>query len=265
MLRKQLSSIFGKMSYISTLSSKGAGLPKQSRFYEDWSSGNHAVNNTFLHRERIRVEKERLKLSARDSVANAIKHLTARLQAPEASYRSTGLTTRRQSARSDLSTQRTNMTTGRIQRTEQEEEAASLAKQMLEAKRQLELEKMIEEEREASKVLDFKLEKITKILRARRAKQERQSKPREIKTVERKRQAYKVLLADPLHHRTRLITARLSGPNTTDNLTARGIKRQKKFLKKNEKVPRILPRRTITEEAFSMAMNPKIRYEKKSW
>eukprot|EP00591_Stephanopyxis_turris_P000718 CAMPEP_0195511890 /NCGR_PEP_ID=MMETSP0794_2-20130614/4048_1 /TAXON_ID=515487 /ORGANISM="Stephanopyxis turris, Strain CCMP 815" /LENGTH=218 /DNA_ID=CAMNT_0040639565 /DNA_START=110 /DNA_END=763 /DNA_ORIENTATION=+ len=218
------------MSYISTLSSYGGGVSKQSRFYDDWSSGNHAVNNTLLYRERIRVENQRLKLTVRDDAANALRQDTERLKAPEASYRSAPLSTQRTTGRSAL-------TTGRRRAQEEEEEAARLAQQMLEAQRQLELEQLIEEERESTRQLEEKFEQITRYLKQQQAKEDAAKMKkfdRPFRFKERKKQPYKVLVQHPIHGRTTLVTARLSGANDPQ-LTDRGVVRQKNFLKKATK------------------------------
>ena len=244
------------MSYISTLSNKGGSVSKQGRFYDDWSSGNHAVNNTLLYRERVRVENQRLKFSARDNVAAALKHDTARMRPPPASYRSEALTTQRTTGRSILSSTRSSRMEA------EEDEATLLAAQMVEAQRQLELERLKEEEEESTRLLDQKFAQITEYLAA----QQKEAKPATEKPVrmsERHRQAYKVLVPHPDHGRTMVRTARLSGSNAT--LTERGIRRQKDFLRKESRNPRILPRKTISDSAITMSMNPKMKIERKAW
>ena len=257
------------MSFTSTLSSKGGGISKQGRFYDDWSSGNHAVNNALLYRERVKVENRRLKMTVRDSVADALRQSTERMAPPEPSYRSTLSTTARTTGRSVVSTGRQRLDD------EEEDEARRLAQQMIEAQRQLELERVIEEEQASTKALEAKFERITQFLQEqqrkddhemRRQRRERASQDtieRPVRFKERKKQAYRVLLAHPQHGRTQLITARLSGSDQL--ITERGIKRQKNFLKKQTNLPRVLPRRTISEDAVTMAQNPKIAYERKKW
>lgn len=262
------------MSYISTLSNKGAGLAKQSRFYDDWSSGNHAVNNTLLYQERVKVENKRLKLTVRDNVHEALKQSTHRMLPPENTYRSESLSTQRTSSSTSsngvFATGRTAISTARAARAAEEREAERLAEQLKDAQRALELERLIEEEQESTKVLEQKFDQIARFLREKQHQQQRQhgsvrdrrvEKPKRFK--ERQRQQYKVYVPHPHHGRTQLRTARLSG--APQQVTARGIKRQKNFLRKESGPPRILPRKTITEDSFTMSMNPKIKYEKKSW
>ena len=255
------------MAYISTLSKKGAGLAKQGRFYDDWSSGNHAVNNTLLYQERVKVENRRLKLTVRDEMKEALQQPTHRMRPPENSYRSEGLSTQR-----TLSTGRTAMSTGRLRREEEEREAERLAQQLQDAQRALELERLIEEEQESTQVLEQKFDQITRFLQerqaasnaeARRAQPHNDGRSRPLRFKERKRQTYKVFVPHPHHGRTELRTARLSG--APQQVTARGIKRQKDFLRKESRKPRILPRKTITADRFTMAMKSKIKYEQKKW
>jgi hypothetical protein len=258
------------MAYISTLDSKGAGLAKQNRFYDDWSSGNSAVNNALLYRARVKSENRRLKLTVRDSVANALLQSTERLSPPEPSYRSASSATARTTGRSVLSSR-----TARLEGEEEEEEANQLAQQMLDAQRELELQRVIGEEQESTKQLEEKFEKITAFLKAQQAEEARRRRAEEkangraesferpVRFAERKKQAYKIMVADPLHGRTRLVTARLSGSEQL--ITERGIQRQKEFLKKQQNLPRVLPRRTIAADAVTMAQNPKIQYEQKKW
>jgi hypothetical protein len=259
------------MAYISTLDSKGAGLAKQNRFYDDWSSGNSAVNNALLYRARVKSENRRLKLTVRDSVANALLQSTERLSPPEPSYRSVSSATARTTGRSVLGTS----ARARLEDEEEEEEANRLAQQMLDAQRELELQRVIGEEQESTKELEEKFEKITAFLKAQQAEEARRRRAEEkasgrqesferpVRFSERKKQAYKIMVADPLHGRTRLVTARLSGSDQL--ITERGIQRQKEFLKKQQNLPRVLPRRTIAADAVTMSQNPKIQYEQKKW
>lgn len=249
------------MSYISTLSSKGGGISKQGRFYDDWSSGNHAVNNMLLYKERVKVENQRLKMTVRDSMADALRQSTERLSPPPCSYRPDLLDTDRTTART---TGRSVISTGRQQRLDEEEEADKLAAQMVEAQRQLELEQLREEQEAGSKFLEDKLDTITRYLRAHKVKAEKPRFEKPTRLKERVKQPYKVLVPHPVHHRSQLTTARLSG-NHNPRLTERGVRRQVDFLRKEARNPRILPRKTISEDTVTMSRNPRLRSEKKAW
>jgi hypothetical protein len=250
------------MSSFSTFANKGASLPKQERFYEDWSSGNHAVNNIRLHKERVKVENQRLKFTVRDSVADALRQSTERMSPPAVcSYRPDLMTTDRNTART---TGRTVISTGRQQRLDEEEEAQRLAEQMVEAQRQLEIEQLREEEEQSAKFLEDKLDAIVQHLRAHKklAEQSRFEKP--TRMSERVKQPYRVLVPHPIHHRAQLTTARLSGDHNP-HLTERGVARQVDFLRKEARNPRILPRKTISEDSVTIAQNSKLLFEKKAW